>query len=380
MKRFRVTSVLALAVAMVALLAISGCGSSDDDSGTTAADTASTESTESASPGVEVATEEIEKYSEVPTDIGVSEPLSKTPEGARVVFLESSAPAGKQLADAAEDALGSMGAELTRIAAGHTPETVTKAWSQVFADPPDAVIEGGFPVQLMIPALEKMKELGVPVVTAYSEEAPGLTLPVVATPQYEATGNALANFVVSKSGGEAKALLVDNRDIPGLIPQTEFLEKTYAKNCPTCEIESIEVPLDGIGRTIPGEVVSYLQTNPDTDWIIFNTPEFAAGVPQAIKAAGLDGVDAVTQAENPLAFEYIKNEELLEATFGISLEFTAWRLVDTAVRAIVGDAIPKSAAMPSQFLFADDMTFDISKPWPSVPDYKEQFEVLWGVK
>lgn len=374
--RFRITSVLALAVAMAAMLAIAGCGSSDDDSGTTSGDTASTESS---APGVQTATAQIEEFFEVPTDIGVSEPLSKTPTGAEIVFLESSTPAGKQLGDSIEDATDAMGANLTRIAAGLSPQTVTKAWSQVIADPPDAVIEGGYPVSLMGPPLEAMKQAGVPVLTAYSEESPGLTIPVVATPQYEATGTAIANFVVSESNGDATTLLVTNRDIPGLLPQAEIVEKTYAKNCPGCDLDSVEVPLDGIGRTIPGEVVSYLQSHPDTNWIIFNTPEFSAGVPQALKAAGIDGVEAVTQAENPLAFEYIKNEELLKATYGISLEFTSWRLVDAAARAIIGDKVPPSAPMPSQFLFADDMTFDISGAWPAVPDYKSQFEELWGV-
>jgi len=375
--RFRVTSVLALAFALAALLAIAGCGSSDDDSGTSGGDTASTEA--AASPGVKAAEEQIAEYMEPPTDLGVSEPLSETPTGKRIAFLESGAPAGKQLGDAMEAATAALGTEFTRIPAGLSPQTILKGWSQILADPPDAVIFGGFPTAIMMPQLEKMKELGVPVLTAYTDEAPGLTIAVVGEPQYEATGTSLANFVTAESGGDATTLLVTNRDIPGLLPQREWVEKVYKQNCTGCELDVIEAPLDGIGRTIPGEVVSYLQSHPDTNWIVFGVPEFLAGVPQAIKAAAIDDVQGVTQSETPLVFEYIANDELMTATYGISLEFSSWNLVDSAARAIVGDPPREPGPSPAQFLYEEDMTFDLSKPWPSVENFKEKFEELWGV-
>jgi ribose transport system substrate-binding protein len=363
------------------LVVVSGCGSSSDSSSSSSSgsETSSGGGGGSTSPGVEAAEEAISRYLQPPTDLGVSEPLKSTPTGAKIDFLESSAPAAKQLGDALEDAANALGAKLTRINAGLSPQTIQRAWSQAIADPPDAVIEGGFPISLMTVPLEKMKELKVPVLTAYSEEAPGLTFTVVGPKQYETTGTQLADFVTAKSEGDAKTLVVTNHDIPGLAPQLETIEKTYEKNCKGCSLDSIEVPLDGIGRTVPGEVVSYLQQNPDTNWIIFNTPEFSTGVPQAIKAAGIDGLKAVTQSETPLVFEYIKNEELIEATYGISLEFTSWRMIDTAARLIEGQTAPEGEPSPAQFLFAKDMTFDISGPWPSVANFKQQFEELWGV-
>ena len=378
--RFRVRSVLTLVAALAAFAAIAGCGSSSDNSGTTGSDTVGTESTEaSASPGVKAAEEQIAEYMKPPTDLGVTEPLSETPTGKRIAFLESGAPAGKQLGDAMEAATAALGTEFTRIPAGLSPQTILKAWSQVLADPPDAVIFGGFPTTIMMPQLEKMKELGIPVLTAYTDEAPGLTIAVVGEPQYEATGTSLANFVTAESDGEANTLLVTNRDVPGLLPQREWLEKVYKKNCAGCGLDAIEVPLDGIGRTVPGEVVSYLQSHPDTNWIVFGVPEFLAGVPQAVKAAAIEDVQGVTQSETPLVFEYIANDELMTATYGISLEFSAWNLVDSAARAIVGDPPRQPAPSPAQFLYEEDMTFDLSKPWPSVENFKEKFEKLWGV-
>lgn len=372
--RYRVRSAIALAFAVSLLLAIAGCGSSSNSSSDS---TTASGGGGSSSAGVKAAEEGIQPYLKPPTSIGVTEPLSKTPTGAQIDFLESSVPAAKLLGDALEEATEALGANLTRINAGLSPQTIQRGWSQVIADPPDAVIEGGYPVSLMKVPLEKMKELGIPVLTAYSEESP-LTTTVVGTPQYETTGTVLADFVTAKSEGEANTLVVTNHDIPGVAPQLEFLTQTYEKNCESCKLDSIEVPLDGVGRTIPGEVVSYLQQNPDTNWIIFNTPEFATGVPQAVKAAGIEDVKAVTQSESPLLFEYIKNGELIEATYGISLEFTSWRLADAAARLIVGDPAPKPEPSPAQFLFEEDMTFDLSKPWPSVPGYKQKFEELWG--
>jgi ribose transport system substrate-binding protein len=373
--RFRTMSALALALMVAILVAITGCGSSSSSDSTGGGETSAGGSS---SPGVERATEAVSAYEQPPTEIGVTEALKEVPTDGTIAFLESSVPAAQQLGDAMEEAAAAMGVKFERISAGLSPQTIQKAWGQVIANPPDAVLEGGFPISLMTVPLEKMKELEVPVLTLYSEESP-LTTTVVGTPQFETTGEILANFVTAQSEGDANTLYVTNSDVPGLAPQREFMEKEYAKNCAGCKIDAIEIPLDGIGRTIPGEVVSYLQQNPDTNWIVFGTPEFATGVPQAVKAAGIDSVTAVTQSETPLVFEYIKNEELVEATYGISLEFTAWKTIDSAAREITGQPVPAADPSPAQFLFAKDMTFDISKPWPSVENYKQKFEELWGV-
>lgn len=359
---------------LVAVAALAGCG----DSGSGTSTSGVTKPAASAPAGVRRAAAAIKPYMTVPSDIGVGAPLSKRPRGARIDFLECLAPACKLLGDGLASAAKGLGASFRRINAGQTPQTVAQAWNQVLADPPDAVIQGAFPPSLEMQQLKAMKAKGIPVITAYSEDAPGLTTSVVGLPQFEATGKAMANLVIAQSEGKATTVVVTNGDIPGLIPQLKVVRATFAENCPSCKVDTLKVPISGIGRTVPGQIVSYLQRHPDTDWIIFNTPDFIAGVPQALSAAGIKDVDGITQSESPLALNYVKAGQLLKANYTISLEFAAWRLVDTAARLIVGDPAPKPAAMPAQFLFAKDVTFDVSKSWSAVPGYKEKFLALWG--
>ena len=376
MRDIRTTGWVAMVVSCLAVPAIlAGCGDSESgaDNATSVANPDS-----SAPAGVQRAADAIEPFLRPPSDIGVSEPLSRTPRGARIAFLECAAPACKLLGDGLASAAEALGATLDRINAGQTPETTIRAWNEVIANPPDAVIQGAFPPSLEMEQLRAMKAKRIPVVTAYSEEAPGLTTSVVGQPQFEATGKALANFVIAQSSGKAQTVIVTNGDIPGLIPQLKVVRSTFASNCPSCKVDTLTVPLNGIGRTIPGQIASYLQRNPDTDWIIFSTPDFVAGVPQALEAAGITDVDAITQSESPIVFNYIKRNQLLVADYGISLEFAAWRLVDAAARLMVGDPAPESSAMPAQFLFAKDLTFDLNKSWPAVPGYKQKFIELWG--
>ena len=358
----------------VSAMVFAGCGSDDDDKGSSAGTTASNAS---APAGVQRATEAIQPLLQRPTDIGVSAPLSRSPKGARIVFMECAAPACKLLGDGLASAAKTLGVSLDRVNAGQTPQSVGRAWNEVIANPPKAVIQGAFPPSLEMEQLRAMKAKKIPVLTAYSEEAPGLTVSVVGKPQFEATGTALANYVIAESGGKAKTVVINNGDIPGLLPQMEFIRTAYKANCPACELDELRVPLNGIGRTIPGQIVSYLQRNPDVDWMIFNTPDFIAGVPQALSAASIKDVKAITQSESPLTYTYLKGKQLLHATYGISLEFTSWRLMDTAARLIVGDEAPKSAPMPGQFLLAKDMTFDLNKSWEPVAGYKQKFAELW---
>lgn len=368
---------VAVLVSLLALAGLVGCGDSDSDSGSDSATNAAQPSS-SAPAGVQRAADAIKPYLEPPSEIGVSAPLSRTPRGARIVFMECATPACKLLGDGLASAAKALGATLDRVNAGQTPQSTARAWSEVIANPPKAVIQGAFPPSLEMQQLRTMKSKGIPVVTAYADEAPGLTTSVVGKPQFEATGKAMANYVIAESEGKAKAVVITNGDIPGLIPQLQHIKDTFSANCPACEVEGLTVPLNGIGRTVPGQIASYLQRNRDTDWIIFNTPDFIAGVPQALSAASITGVKAITQSESPIALNYLKGNQLLSANYAISLEFAAWRMVDTAARLIVGDEAPKSSPMPAQFLLAKDLTFDINKSWPAVPGYKQKFTELWG--
>lgn len=374
MRNITTTSRAAVVASCLAVLVpLAGCGDSDSDAGT-----ATVAQPGSSTPaGVKRAAEAIKPYLRTPSDIGVSEPLSRSPRGARIVFLECATPACKLLGDGLASAAKALGAKLDRVNAGQTPQSTLRAWNEVIANPPKAVIQGAFPPSLEMKQLKAMKAKGIPVVTAYADEAPGLTTSVVGQPQFEATGKAMSNYVIAESSGKANAVVVTNNDIPGLIPQLKVIRDTFASNCPSCQLDVMDVPLNGIGRTIPGQMVSYLQRNRDTNWIIFNTPDFIAGIPQALNAASVKGVKAITQSESPIAFNYLKSKQLLAANYGISLEFAAWRMIDTAARLMVGDPAPKSSAMPAQFLLPKDLTFDINKSWPAVPGYKQKFTELW---
>ena len=83
-------------------------------------------------------------------------------------------------------------------------------------------------------------------------------------------------------------------------------EDEIATACPDCTVSVTEVAVTDLGTNLPGNVVSLLQANPDTDFIVYAFGGMLFGVPEAIEAAGLgDQAKAISQAGGPLNFGYI---------------------------------------------------------------------------
>jgi ribose transport system substrate-binding protein len=378
--RNRVRWVLASSLTLGAVV-VAGCGGSSSSSSSTSGTPAANTSTSDAAGGtnaVQAAAAAIAPYEKTPTSIGETQPLKHRPVGKTVDITYDGTPFEVQLLASVQQAARVMGLKLHVVQQqGDTPQATQIAANQVVTDAPAAAIIPGDPSVLYQRQLHELHARHIPVVTMFTNSDPLFAANIYGPPQYQQLGTLEADYVIAKSGGKAHVLVVQVPQIPGLQGTAAALTQTLKSKCPGCAVGSINTELSDIGKNDPNRVVSYVQQNPDTNWIVFVEPDTQIGVPEALAAAGSHGISMLSGAGSKVNYAYIKNG-LSTADASQPASFSGWALVDATARVLDGQLVQVSF-LPMEFLTKPDLTFNINQPWPDVPNYQQTFERVWGV-
>jgi len=367
-----------LLLACLALTAgVAACG--DDDSGSGDESAASQNAAKVDAAASEAA---IKPYVGQPSAFPVTEPLESVEKGATIAFMDCGTPICGLFWDLLQPASQTMGVKLTRYKAGSAANTVAQAYDSAVAAKPDAVIAAAIDIELWKNQLEQFQEANIPVVTTgiLGTEKYGIKAAQAAENASLLEGELMAHYTIAEFG-DAKAVAI--YDVPEL-SFTRLVVEGYQKQleaaCPDCSVRVIHIPVATMGTTAPQQIVSDLQSNPDTDLAVFAIDEIQAGLPAALQSAGID-IETLGNAPSPTQLQYLK-EGKETAALAVDLPVLGWTLLDQAMRQIVGQELTGDEAKglsPFQFLRKEDITFDPSKGWTGYPDFAERFAKLWGV-
>lgn len=358
-------------VAGVVVLALAGCGGDDEDGGTASAPGAAPTA------GVEQATQSIQRLAKAPTDIGVTEPLAKSAKGKKVVYLRCDAPICGRIADSVEEAAAALGIELQQINAGSSPAEIAGAMQRAVEARPAAVIDPAMPPALFRKELAELKQQGVPVFGINVDDTPdfGLAGYLFGSPDRQVSGSSRADWIAARSNGDAKVLYVTAPEFTSLEKTLGAFRTQLTAVCPKCSMEVVPVKTTDIGRGVPSRVVSYLQAHPDVKYVTFGFGDLIAGVPQAIKGAGLSGISLTTTAGGALNFQEIRSGGQ-DADLTVHWEPASWQLMDAVARATTGQEF-KIPPAPLQWIDKSTATFDPRSEPPFGSDFKAEFRKLW---
>jgi ribose transport system substrate-binding protein len=369
---------LTLGVLLIAVL-VSACGSSGGGSSSSATGPAAEESS-SGSKGVEEATAAIAPFEKAPTSIGVTEPIKKVPAGATFAYVECELPQCTVIGEYMKPAAEAMGVNLEIINAGATPESYQRGFTIALQKEPDAIIVPALDPVLYPEQMKQIREQEIPfIIWSVPEEAGnGITTNLVSGAEYERNGRLMADYVVSKSQGEGKALYVDVPDFTVFKSQKTGFEDEISKKCPNCESETLSVTVQELGKGLPGRVVSYLQQHPETTSVVGAFGNVLTGVPEALQAAGISGIETLTQAGPPETMQYIK-EGKQTADLSLNIPVLGWKAIDAAGRAVAGQSVSADTetSVPIGFVTQEDITFNPEEGWQTLPHFEEEFEQLW---
>lgn len=321
---------------------------------------------------------------ENPTSINIDEPLSKKPaEGKLIVGLNSGIPSANVLAAAWKQASEDLGWEYKEINSGAAPEDQQKAMQSALQLNPDGIATSGIPITTIQAQLDQAEEKGIWVNTSASTDAPAGAMfdtSISGPEQLNEWGRMVGAQTVVQSKGVAKIQLFNLPVFPILLEFDKGFKGAIEEWCPGCEMEENPQQATDIGTNTPGAVVSTLQSNPDTDWVVFGLAELGIGVQAALEGAQLADVNIGGLSALPENYEALKNDTQ-SAWTAYPLPVVGYRQIDSFARQFNGDPIV-DALLPTQLVTpetVDGIVFDDAGNYIGVEDYRAQFQALWQV-
>jgi ribose transport system substrate-binding protein len=397
-----------MAIAASVAVVLAGCGS-DSKSGSTAttaaASTASTGSAAGTTAAGSTATGSTTAGSTAggagdpqsvvnaalknPTDIGITNKLSKVPPKDKfVVISESPQPVTHVKNQAFVEAATLFGWKTQVLVQGTGAEDAGKTLDQAIALKPDAILISGASLPSLKPQLDRAKDANIPIL------AETVTDPLYGSvfdntidgePQVANVAKLMANYAVVQSGGKLNAVVFNIPVYGVLTVYTNTFKDTVMSLCADCKVSVVDQQLSDLGTKTPQAVVSAVQRDPDVNWLVFTIGDLTIGVPEALKAADL--LDKVTiGGETPTQknLEDMKNGAN-QAWTGFSGPILGYRDADMMARFFNGEALDPGGdklILPTQIITKENLAgivVDNTGYYVGVEGFVDQFKKLWGI-
>ena len=363
-----------IGIALIALTA-TACGSSGGSSATPGS------STGSDAAGIAAAQQAIAPYVGHPSSFPATEKLAKRPAaGSQVDFLQCSAPVCALFANLMPAPAQALGLKLVKINSGSSATTSQAAAASALANKPAALLVGASNPQLYGDYLHKIVAAGSVVAGGGTVGgAPyGVQESVGGEHDVNLAGSLLADWVVVHKGAGANVVFYGTPELTFSVGMQAAFAKELAQRCPSCKASYQPLSITTFGTTAPGQVVSYLQSHPKTNTVVFASMEGATGLAAALRNAHASPT-TLGFAPTPSNQQDIAQGGL---TAGLALDFNVqvWLQFNLAARLIAHQTTPESnLEVDLQFLTKDDLAGkDVSHGWTGYPDVAQRFAALWG--
>jgi ribose transport system substrate-binding protein len=206
------------------------------------------------------------------------------------------------------------------------------------------IIHSGIDPQVVIPALQRAKEAGIPVLSTHTYQngntppaaVAGLIAGTVTVP-FDVAARLEADYVVAQSGCAAQPIVIQSKEVPASDGIVAAVKDELVSLCPDLKTIDINVPVAQWGTQIKTEVQSALTAHPGADWVIGIFDDMAVPAVAGIKAAGkADSVRVVSYNGTPANVKLIQDDDIFAADMGESINWLAWAHVDQTFRILSG--------------------------------------------
>ncbi|MFM7745526.1 MAG: sugar ABC transporter substrate-binding protein [Actinomycetota bacterium] len=327
---------------------------------------------------------------EIPVTTGITEPAPKK----KIAWLACELPSCAEVGEDAQAFADALGWELKtiNIKSFEPAPGVQQAidWGA------DYITITGSPLALFQEQFDAAVAKGIKFAFGYTTEDPqtvdggieGLLTTMGDDTSVFTNGGRMASWIIADSKAAANVVMVNIRDFQVLVAEEEGLKAGLAAGCPTCKFEGLPVTIDDLGAgKIPQLVVSYLQENPDTNYVHFAFGGLPTGVSEAIKTAGLADKVTLTGVD----FSAPNLQEVVDGTHSVWTSNPKAMALGLMFHACVLDAAGVEFADEREA--AKLSTFFIDTPesakaildsgglqnWKGPEGYLDQLKKLWAV-
>jgi hypothetical protein len=371
----------AVAVLAAACSSASGSGTASGGASSAAASPAAT-SPAALSATVGQARSQVASYENPDPTISLPALSAKPPAGKTVDFITCPFASCLEIQQAAQAAAKRLGWTVRVYNGGDTPASYTSAMNDAVQNPGDAVLGIGIlPNSAIAGQLAALKAKHVPWVAVASASPVGddMIANFSSAPEIAESGKVMADWIIADSQGKANVAYFWDPALTQHKPAKDAFTAEMSTLCPACTVSVQTTSFStGVGTSDPGQIVSYLQRNPSTNYIVIGVGDATAGVPQALAAAGLAGkVKIVTRLADTVNFKDIaagtEAMGVTEETYEIG-----WRMIDATARYFLGDPMTccTTPIGTVHVITKADLPSDLSVPY-TVPDYQQYFLKAW---
>jgi ribose transport system substrate-binding protein len=343
--------------------------------------TAATASSAGPAAGIKHAEAQFAKYTKLPAPLAIPAVGKKIPSGKTIALVGITSSVSQ---DGLKAAAAKLGWTVNVTVPPLNPDAYASALQSVLQQKPDGVVFWTpFPLSSFESQLQAFKAAGIPVVTQGGVGYPlGGSSPVIANGagrnQFVPLAKLYVDSVVASAGKVPNVAFVTDPSVPAWKPMIDGFKTEIA--LAGGQYNEADVPLgDAFSGQAGSKVVSYLQSHPNINYLVFNVPQFALGVPQALATAGLSSkVKLIVGAADAPTIASVANGTF-SAAIVLETGTGTWREADALARHFAGVKV-YAPLLPTSYLIVTKKNLKLARNIETFPNQPAAFLKAWGLR
>jgi ribose transport system substrate-binding protein len=290
----------------------------------------------------------------------------------------------EHLNKAAAEAATKLGWKTIEIDGKGTPQGWSEAINAAILKHVDAVFLGAIAPTTILNPLRQLKEAGIAALDWGTVEEPTEEL-WIGNVGYDIPREAevIAASIAKETNGEAKLLLVEDKEFHDGTERTKFFLEDFKKLCPGCEIvEETEMQIAEVETKLAPKIVGVLQANPEINAIFAPFDDTVPPMVQAIKQVNDPDIKIFSRNGIQQSMEFIRNGEGQVATVASPAPWQAWAAMDTLNRYWSGKKIDEEVLKSDPLkLYTKANALKPGEYWTGDEgEFEKHYEELWGLR
>jgi ribose transport system substrate-binding protein len=290
----------------------------------------------------------------------------------------------EHLNKAAAEAAAKLGWKTIEIDGKGTPQGWSEAINAAILKHVDAVFLGAIAPTTILNPLRQLKEAGIAALDWGTVEEPSEEL-WIGNVGYDIPREAevIAASIAKETNGEAKLLLVEDKEFHDGTERTKFFLEDFKKLCPGCEIvEETEMQIAEVETKLAPKIVGVLQANPEINAIFAPFDDTVPPMVQAIKQVNDPDIKIFSRNGIQQSMEFIRNGEGQVATVASPAPWQAWAAMDALNRYWSGKKIDEEVLKSDPLkLYTKANALQPGEYWTGDEgEFEKHYEELWGLK
>ncbi|MCW2919422.1 MAG: ABC-type sugar transport system periplasmic component-like protein [Actinomycetia bacterium] len=239
------------------------------------------------------------------------------------------------------------------------------------------------------PQIAQAKAAGIPVIvdhfldTAHTNYSGYQNLAGIVGAPYNLAGRLEAAWALKQTGGKGTFVMVQSPDSLSSTDVAIGIRAEMSKDCPKCHLVNVNVPFNDWSTRMQTAVSSALTSNPDATYVLPVWDGMVQYIKPAITASGKAGkVHISTYNADPFALQDMQQGNAVTMDVGESYSWLGYALADQTLRVMTGNAPVSDEKVPVRVFTAANVG-ETGHP-PAVNSgygnaYVNGYKALWGL-